>query len=484
MNPSELRNPYHALARCLLASAFVSLGGCGGGDVDARRQPLQATAQVSARTPDADALFDWAERTYADWFPVHVASAQALGYTYRYYPGTGNYLGVKGNEVAVLGPATGQAITVVGTLSDFACSVFPGDCGGSSSTLPLRPFAARGSAVVGTDGSVLVFGNVSIGAGLASPVAGSTAQRIVGTSGAVALTGWSGASGLALTSTGEVLAWGHRDPSYGGEAHQWDPEIVPAIKIAGASHVRQLADFGTNKLVYLRDDGTVWTVGVQSSFPTKSLYQVQVEGLSDVVALNTGLADAGGVFAIRRDGTVWRLREKPYALGYEVEFRLVELVDVVQIDCAVQCLALTRDGRVHTFHDVDSAYQPVQTLPDMGDVVSVAIGTPNGSASDASEASALAVTRGGALWAWGLGKRGGWGREPVDLSSTPVRIADESVGVSCAGESLNRTGLVVLKDGSVWTWGNSVHVGGLQWTWNPSYVRVEGLVARTCEPWR
>lgn len=335
--------------------------------------------------------------------------------------------------------------------------------------------------MVGADGTVLVFGDVALAAGQGSPIPGSTAKRINGVTGVSGVVGWAGSSGLALTPSGQVLAWGMVDPSFGGSAHQWDPEVVPAIRIDGAEHVAQLADLGGQTLVYLRDDGTVWAVGVASTVPTKTIFQIQVEGISEVVALNTGLADDGGVFAIRRDGSVWRLREKPYARGYEVDRQVVELADVVQVDCASQCVALTRQGRVHTWLDISFARQPVHLLPDMGDVVSVAIGTPAG---DPSQASALAVTRAGALWAWGVGRRGGWGRAAVDLSPVPALVADESVGVSCAGESMRRTGIVVLKDGSVWTWGDPIHLGGFQSTWNPSYVKIEGIVARTCKPWR
>src|SRR5262249_10198146 len=39
---------------------------------------------------------------------------------YRYYPATGNYVGVAGGDCYLLGPASGDVLTFVGTVADFA----------------------------------------------------------------------------------------------------------------------------------------------------------------------------------------------------------------------------------------------------------------------------------------------------------------------------------------------------------------------------
>lgn len=86
-------------------------------------------AQSAPRTPDAQALMDWAERSYAQFFPApRPATLSQPPYVYRHYPATQNYLGVAGQDVYVFGPVSQSQLLKVGTLSDFACLVYPTDC--------------------------------------------------------------------------------------------------------------------------------------------------------------------------------------------------------------------------------------------------------------------------------------------------------------------------------------------------------------------
>jgi parallel beta-helix repeat protein len=122
-----MRRIYLAL---LCACAVVA--GCGGGrqESPAAAESFQPAvrAALNASTPDATQLMDWAETHYPQFFPSHQADQIGYGYTYRYYPATGNYLGVSGTDVAVLGPLSGGNILKVGTLADFACDVDPAGC--------------------------------------------------------------------------------------------------------------------------------------------------------------------------------------------------------------------------------------------------------------------------------------------------------------------------------------------------------------------
>lgn len=68
-------------------------------------------------------LLDWAERTYPDLFPGRAATQWLAPYQYRYYPATGNYLGVGGSDVYVLGPISQGKIQRVGSLEEFRCKV-------------------------------------------------------------------------------------------------------------------------------------------------------------------------------------------------------------------------------------------------------------------------------------------------------------------------------------------------------------------------
>jgi uncharacterized protein (DUF1800 family) len=75
--------------------------------------------------PTADECFDWAQQTFPDLFPGRPASQVAGPYVFRHYPGSGQYLGVAGADVYVLGPLTGNALVRVGSLSEFAPYVMP-----------------------------------------------------------------------------------------------------------------------------------------------------------------------------------------------------------------------------------------------------------------------------------------------------------------------------------------------------------------------
>ena len=118
------------------AAAAAMLAACGGGEPAAREQAAaeRATAKAQTTVPapitilDVTRLLDWAERQYPEFFPSHQSNLESGPYTYRYYPETGNYVGVAGQDVFILGPFSGNVITRVGSREDYRCSVIPSDC--------------------------------------------------------------------------------------------------------------------------------------------------------------------------------------------------------------------------------------------------------------------------------------------------------------------------------------------------------------------
>lgn len=107
----------------VLVAALVGCGG--GGTVDQLQSPQAAAVAQSTFTLDADTLMNWAEGRYPSLFPGHQADAYQAPYLYRRYPTTGNYLGVTGDDIYILGPVSGGTLTKVGSLSAFACQVYP-----------------------------------------------------------------------------------------------------------------------------------------------------------------------------------------------------------------------------------------------------------------------------------------------------------------------------------------------------------------------
>ena len=144
---SDSRPVTNALGITALLGTATLLTACGGGDslgsaelppammslenaqfnpaflkVTTQSNGPRATIQAVA-TPDAGAFMDWAERFYPAYFPGPQTNISSDPYVYRYYAGTGNYLGVVGNDIYILGPATASQLVKVGTLADFAAAV-------------------------------------------------------------------------------------------------------------------------------------------------------------------------------------------------------------------------------------------------------------------------------------------------------------------------------------------------------------------------
>lgn len=123
------------LVSALMALAFAS-------NAQAQGRPLQ---------PSAAALLDWAEQAHAQLFPDSPRNQVHQDFLYRYHPSTGNHVGIAGDGVWLLGPVAGHATAPVrvGSRGDFACLVYPANCG-SASDFPSRPltlivpFAAGG----------------------------------------------------------------------------------------------------------------------------------------------------------------------------------------------------------------------------------------------------------------------------------------------------------------------------------------------------
>jgi hypothetical protein len=81
---------------------------------------------VPVLTPDA--LFNWAEVVFPQFFAGFGAPGFAGPYQFRFYSQSQNYLAVANGGVYVLGNLSNWQIVYVGAMSDFTCSVY--DCSG------------------------------------------------------------------------------------------------------------------------------------------------------------------------------------------------------------------------------------------------------------------------------------------------------------------------------------------------------------------
>lgn len=138
MHDIELTTKLLRAARVALPAVLaLLLAACGGGTDEPLPEPQRSAALRAPQVPDASALMDWAEGRYAAYFPGHQENRTFDVYVYRFYPETGNYVGVAGQDVYIFGPVSGNspAPVRVAALADFACEVFPASCAAAVSSL-------------------------------------------------------------------------------------------------------------------------------------------------------------------------------------------------------------------------------------------------------------------------------------------------------------------------------------------------------------
>ncbi|KFA90496.1 RCC1 domain-containing protein, partial [Archangium violaceum] len=213
---------------------------------------------------------------------------------------------------------------------------------------------------------------------------------------------------LALRADGTVWGWGANFRGQLGWPSSYEPNSTPTQvpELTGAVALSA----GSDHVLALRADGTVWAWGDNSSgqrgqSPSLELSSLpaQVPALTNVVGLAAG---DGFSLALRADGTVW-------AWGRNSSF---ELGDGTRI----------------------SRHTP-QKVPGLKHVISLA-----------ADQHPLALSRNGTLWAWGDNANGRLGTG-TELRSTPVRVPRlrEAKTVSVGGLHV----LTLREDGTVWGWG-------------------------------
>lgn len=108
--------PTSFVTKGIFSNYFVRLvrGGQSVDSFDSLSTPTTSTAP--------DCLFNWAERTYPQFFaPAGAASATSTPYYYRYYSGKGNYLATSSadNHIWVVGASFGNSLLDVGPVTSF-----------------------------------------------------------------------------------------------------------------------------------------------------------------------------------------------------------------------------------------------------------------------------------------------------------------------------------------------------------------------------
>jgi len=233
--------------------------------------------------------------------------------------------------------------------------------------------------------------------------------------------------------------------------------------------VRPMVVAGRIFSVALRNDGTVWSWGSNSSGSlgrgntTNSNTAVPVQGLTDAVAIAGG--HALHALALRQNGTVvaWG-RNFNGELGDGTTTQRNSPVPVQNLTNVIaiavggnistngHSLALRNDGTVWAW-GVNNAGQlgnattiqstvPVQ-VQNLNNVIAIAAGSQY----------SLALRNDGTVWAWGMNTSGQLGNGTNVSSTTPVQV--QGINNVTAISARSDHSMALRNDGTVWTWGNN-----------------------------
>jgi alpha-tubulin suppressor-like RCC1 family protein len=336
-----------------------------------------------------------------------------------------------------------------------------------------------------------------LGNGVNFQVASPNWTAVTGlTSGVVQVSGGSEAS-LALTSDGQVWAWGATNLGTGASGLSDVPVLVPGL--AGITQVAA----GLNMDLALRSDGTVWAWGDNASgdlgdgSSAPSYTPVQVSGLTGV----TKIVSAGGwSLALRSDGTVW-------SWGYnaagqlgdgtaddsDVPVKVTGLSHVTQIaaggqdSMAVATNGLTTQSTVYAWGGNGEGQLGDGTFRERPVPVPIGgINVPGVLGIAVGGDFAMVLGTDGTLWTWGENNYGQLGNGSTLIGN--VTQPREVRGLESGIVQIAAGGLFALarqSDGSVWAWGQNGAgelgngtTSGIQGA-NPVPVQVTGLASVT-----
>ncbi|ARF18102.1 Ig-like domain-containing protein [Sporosarcina ureae] len=101
-----------------------------------------------------------------------------------------------------------------------------------------------------------------------------------------------------------LLAWGRNVTGQIGDGG-YENKLTPFL-VKGVSNIRSVAA-GDNHTIIVKDDGTVWQWGRNTSgILTSQTAPIQIQGMSDAVAIGGGGYLDSFTLAVKSDGTVWQ----------------------------------------------------------------------------------------------------------------------------------------------------------------------------------
>jgi RHS repeat-associated protein len=265
---------------------------------------------------------------------------------------------------------------------------------------------------------------------------------------------------LAVKNDGTVWAWGLNSSGQLGNGNTTNQKTP--VKVTGIANGSGVAGGALHSLA-LRSDGTVSAWGsnaygqLGNNSTTNSSTPVAVSSLASVTSV---VAGASHSLALGSDGTVWAWGLNASGqLGNGTTTNAKTPVSVPNLSRVVaiaagntHSLALRIDGRVWAWGG-NASYQLGNTGTGSTTPVQVQ-GVSNVIAIAAGGDTSFALTRDGRVYAWGDDAYGQLGNPSVTKkSATPVQ-ALLFVGVSSVSAGAGHA-LAIASDGTVWAWGRN-----------------------------
>lgn len=251
------------------------------------------------------------------------------------------------------------------------------------------------------------------------------------------------------------------------EYSEIEKEIVPFAPTAGFT-TTPMVSAGAVHTVALASDGTVWAWGANSSgmlgdgTTVRRTTPVQVRGLNNIISVSAGQSHS---LALRSDGTVWAWGlngngqlGNGTTTSSSTPVQVQGIMDVAEISAgASHSLALRQDGTVWTWGRNNRGQLGIGTNSNSSVPLQVHNLT-NIVAISAGASHSLALRQDGFVWEWGLGlERNALGTIVIRDRLTPNQVSISNVmAIATTGPIPGgRVSMVLLQDGTVWTWGMS-----------------------------
>mmetsp|Transcript_30194 Transcript_30194/g.85273 ORF Transcript_30194/g.85273 Transcript_30194/m.85273 type:complete len:798 (-) Transcript_30194:182-2575(-) len=299
---------------------------------------------------------------------------------------------------------------------------------------------------------------------------------------------------LALTTTGEVYAWGSNAH---GQLGLDDPrtefslpqlvkiELFGSEKVAGvcAGYQHSLA-WTTQGTVWSWGDNTYGQLGTDDKKPRQAPSQVKLHEGLHVSRISCGahhavlVTDSGSLYAWGRNKAGQLGLDSPGSKDVSRPTALPSLAaqgsKPVQVSCgAAHSVVLTEHGSLWSFGDnslgqlgiggsLHSKHSPREVKPP---------GSSGWKAVAAGRAHTLALTESQAVYAWGQGLMGQLGLGDTTQRGEPTGIISLGASKVTALGAGSATSFAITADGEVWGWGkNNVGQMGLRATKTPKVV--------------